>query len=71
MVHMTWEFIDSIKEYFSDFNENFIFSIKLGNNSSLAIKVKGDVRRQVNGMVQIIIGVFYVPGLRTNLLSIG
>ncbi|KAI3472819.1 hypothetical protein Pfo_029948, partial [Paulownia fortunei] len=32
---------------------------------------KGNIRLQVNGIVQITIGVFYVPELKNNLLSIG
>jgi hypothetical protein len=44
--------------------------VKLGNNSSMAVMGKGNIRLLVNGIVQIITGVFYVPDLKNNLLSI-
>ncbi|XP_023006021.1 uncharacterized protein LOC111498899 [Cucurbita maxima] len=59
------------KEYFSDFDGSFRDSMKLGNNSSMVVTEKGNVRLQVNGIIMIITGVFYVPDLRNNLLSIG
>ncbi|RVW64797.1 Retrovirus-related Pol polyprotein from transposon TNT 1-94 [Vitis vinifera] len=59
------------KEYFSDFDGSFRDSVKLGNNTSMVVTGKGNVRLQVNGIAQIITGVFYVPELKNNLLSIG
>jgi len=59
------------KEYFSNFNEKFRESVKLGNNTSMVVSGKGNIRLQVNGIAQIITGVFYVPELKNNLLSIG
>ena len=59
------------KEYFSDFDGSFRDSVKMGNNSSMLVMGKGNIRLQVNGKVQIITGVFYVPELKNNLLSIG
>ncbi|KAJ8628560.1 hypothetical protein MRB53_021883 [Persea americana] len=56
---------------FSDLDASFRESVKLGNNSSMAVYGKGNIRLQVNGVVQIITGVFYVPELKNNLLSIG
>jgi len=58
------------KEIFSDLDEEFYESVKLGNNSTMTVKGKGNVRLQVNGNFQIITGVFYVPDLKNNLLSI-
>ena len=58
------------KEYFSDFDESFRDSVKLGNNSSMVVTGKGNVRVQVNGIIMIITEVFYVPELRNNLLRI-
>ena len=37
------------KEYFSDFDGSFRDSVKLGNNSSMDVMGKGNVRLQVNG----------------------
>lgn len=58
------------KEYFSDFDGSYRDSVKLGNNSSLAVIGKGNIRLQVNGILQIITGVFYVLELMNNLLSL-
>ena len=38
-------------EYFSDFDGSFRDSVKLGNNSSMVVMGKGNVRLQVNGRV--------------------
>jgi len=59
------------KEYFLDFDGRFRDSGKLGNNSSMVVTRKGNVRLEVNGIIMIITGVFYVPDLRNNLLSSG
>jgi hypothetical protein len=59
------------KEMFTDLDDTFRKSVKLGNNSSLAVIGKGNVRMEVNGIMQVITGVFYVPDLQNNLLSIG
>ena len=59
------------KEYFLDFDGSFRDSVKLGNNSSMDVMGKGNVRLQVNGIIMIITGVFYVPKLKNNLLGIG
>ncbi|KAJ8770604.1 hypothetical protein K2173_018095 [Erythroxylum novogranatense] len=59
------------KEFFFDFDESFKDSVKLGNNSSLIVAGKGNIRLQANGMSQLITGVFYVPELKNNLLSVG
>ncbi|KAG8645967.1 hypothetical protein MANES_10G112229v8 [Manihot esculenta] len=59
------------KEYFFDFDANFRDSVKLGNNSSLLVKGKGNIRLVMHGIAQIITSVFFVPELKNNLLSIG
>ncbi|RVW97635.1 Retrovirus-related Pol polyprotein from transposon TNT 1-94 [Vitis vinifera] len=59
------------KDYFSDFDGTFHDSVKLGNNTSMSVLGKGNVRLKVNEMTQIITRVFYVPELKNNLLSIG
>ena len=45
--------------------------MKLGNDSSLTVQGKGKIRMEVNGIVLVITGVFYVLDLKNNLLSIG
>lgn len=59
------------REFFSDFDGDFREKVKLGDNSSMDVMGKGKVRILVNGFVQIITGVFYVPGLQNSLISIG
>ena len=59
------------KQWFSNLDEEFRQSVKLGNNSALDVLGKGNVRLQIAGVTQIITDVFYVPELRNNLLSIG
>ncbi|KAL6316867.1 hypothetical protein AAG906_022585 [Vitis piasezkii] len=49
----------------------FQHTVKLGDNSSMAVTGKGNIRTFVNGIVQLITEVFYVPGLQNNLLSVG
>lgn len=56
---------------FSELDENFRQQVKLGNNTRMTVKGRGNVRLHVNGFNRIIAGVFYVPDLRNNLLSIG
>lgn len=45
--------------------------MKLGNKSNLVVLGKRNVCIKVNGIMQVISGVFYVPELNNNLLSIG
>ena len=57
------------KEYFSELDENFSNSVKLGINSNMVVNGKGNIRIDVNGVISIISGVFYVPELKNNLFS--
>ncbi|CAB4314448.1 unnamed protein product [Prunus armeniaca] len=59
------------KKMFTKLDEKFRETVKLGNDSSLKVQGKGDVKIKVNGVVQTILGVFYVPELRSNLISLG
>ena len=59
------------REIFIELDSNFRESVKLGNDSSLTVKGKGKVRMEVNGIVHVITGVYFVPDLKKNLLSIG
>ncbi|KAM1053550.1 hypothetical protein ACFX2I_000976 [Malus domestica] len=58
-------------DLFSEFDNSFKESVKLGNDSSLTVQGKGSVRMEVDGRIHVITGVFYVPDLKNNLLSIG
>lgn len=59
------------KDFFSELDENFHRSIKLGDNCSIDVMGKGRIHLQVNNISQVISEVFYIPDLKNNLLSIG
>jgi len=59
------------RELFSQFDNNFREQVKLGNNTSLNVQGKGNIRMEINGIIQVITDVFFVPDLKNNLLSIG
>ena len=59
------------KEWFSELDESFSQTVKLGNNTRMDVVGKGIIRMQVNGFTQAISCVYYVPELKNNLLSIG
>ena len=59
------------KDKFSEFDESFRQLVKLGNNTRMHVVGKGNVRLHINGFNHVITGVFYVPELKNNLLSIG
>nr|KYP40105.1 Retrovirus-related Pol polyprotein from transposon TNT 1-94 [Cajanus cajan] len=46
-------------------------TVKLGNDTTMAVEAKGDIRVCINGCSYTITDVYYVPELRTNLLSLG
>ena len=48
------------KEWFSDFDEEFQQSVKLGNNFKMAVLGKGNIRLQVAGVTQVFTDVFYL-----------
>ncbi|KAM1716756.1 hypothetical protein ACFX11_024685 [Malus domestica] len=58
------------RDMFSDFDNNFRESVNLGNDLSLIMLGKGNIRMEIKGMIQVVTGVFYVPELKNNLLSI-
>lgn len=56
---------------FSQLDDKYQHSVKLGNNYKMKIHGKGRVKLCVNGIKHILTDVFYVPGLTNNLLSVG
>ena len=58
------------KEWFSDLDEEFQHSEKLGNNSKMLVLGKGNIKLQIAGVTQVITDVFYIPELKNNLLSV-
>jgi len=59
------------RRWFTKSDESFSQAVKLSNNTRIVVVGKGDIRMQVNGLTQVIFGVYYVPKLKNNLLSIG
>lgn len=47
--HMTGE-----KSWFTELNEDFKHSVRLGNNSRLAVEGKGNIRFEAEGITQVI-----------------
>jgi len=46
-------------------------TVKLGNDTTLEVAAKGSIRVQINNINHVISDVYYVPELKTNLLSLG
>nr|KYP67630.1 Retrovirus-related Pol polyprotein from transposon TNT 1-94 [Cajanus cajan] len=60
------------KRWFTKIHEQGLCNtVKLGNDTTMTVEAKGDIRVSINGCSIIIIDVYYVPELRTNLLSLG
>ncbi|GAU44848.1 hypothetical protein TSUD_112220 [Trifolium subterraneum] len=59
------------KEWLYDFDENVRECVKLGDDSRMEIKGKGNLKLCIGGLTQVITDVYYIPGLKNNLLSIG
>ncbi|GAU28453.1 hypothetical protein TSUD_55040 [Trifolium subterraneum] len=59
------------KEWFFNFDSDYRDSVKLGDDSRMTVMGKGSVKLKINNVVHIISNVYYVPRLKTNLLSIG
>jgi hypothetical protein len=59
------------KDWLSNFDGNFRETVKLGDDSRMAVKGKGNLKLNIEGIVQVITDVYFLPGLKNNLLSIG
>lgn len=59
------------KGWFSNLEEGISQTVKLGNDMTMDVVAKGNVRMQVNGVTQVISDVYFVPELKNNLLSLG
>ncbi|CAL1409822.1 unnamed protein product [Linum trigynum] len=78
-VNTDWWFLDSgcsnhmtgNKKWFTDLNTSAACTVRLGNNTRLEVAGKGTVKLTVNQLPITIQDVFYVPALKSNLLSMG
>jgi transposase InsO family protein len=59
------------KKWFTTLDEAFRHTVKLGNNARMQVMGKGNIKLEVDGLIQVISDVYFVPELRNNLLSIG
>lgn len=59
------------KSLFLDLDESFRNNVKLENKFSIDVKRQDTIRLRVKGRAFRILGVFYVPDLKRNLLNIG
>jgi hypothetical protein len=59
------------KDWLYEFDENYKDSVRLGDDSRMNVMGRGNVKLCINGRIHVITSVFYIPGLKTNLLSIG
>ncbi|CAJ2656475.1 unnamed protein product [Trifolium pratense] len=59
------------KNWLFDFDDTFKDSVKLGDDSKMAVEGKGNLKLYIKGFVQTLTSVYYLPGLKNNLLSIG
>ncbi|GAA0176228.1 hypothetical protein LIER_29259 [Lithospermum erythrorhizon] len=56
---------------FSTLDKNYTHIVKLGNNDKLQVMGKGNVRFSLKGTSYTIFEVYFVPDLKSNLLSVG
>ena len=60
------------KSLFSDLDKTFQRTVKLGNNTSMSVMRKENIKLQLkNNIVHVISSVLYVPELKSNLISLG
>lgn len=59
------------KEWFSEFDSQFRQQVKLGDDRRMQVEGRGNLRLEINGTTQVITAVYFVPGLKNNLLSVG
>ncbi|GAA0154298.1 hypothetical protein LIER_12323 [Lithospermum erythrorhizon] len=56
---------------FTSLDKTFSHSVKLGNNDNLQVTGRGNVKMQVKDTTYTITDVYFVPTLKSNLLSVG
>ncbi|CAL1369375.1 unnamed protein product [Linum trigynum] len=59
------------KNWFTSLDSSFSCNVKLGNGTRLQVAGKGVIRLKIEHKSVVIQEAFYVPGLKTNLLSVG
>lgn len=59
------------REWFVEFDDKFRQHVKLGDDRRMQVEGKGSLRLEINGIIQVISSVYFISGLRNNMLSIG
>lgn len=60
------------KQWFTEIHEEGLNkNVKLGNDTTLNVAVRGSIQVQINDVTHVISDVYYVPELKTNLISLG
>jgi hypothetical protein len=54
------------KEWLFDFDDSFRETVKLGDNSTMSVLGKGNVKLCLEGKISVISNVYYLPNLRNN-----
>ncbi|MCH83489.1 retrovirus-related Pol polyprotein from transposon TNT 1-94 [Trifolium medium] len=52
------------KEWLFDFDDSFKDSVKLGDDSKMAVKGKGNLKLHIEGYIQVFANVYYLSGLK-------
>ena len=59
------------REWFVELDETFKRSVKLGDDRRMSVDGRGKLRLAINGRIQVISDVYFVPELKNNLFSVG
>jgi len=59
------------REWFIELDSGFKQNVRLGDDRRMAVEGKGKLRLEVDGRIQVISDVYFVPGLKNNLFSVG
>ncbi|PNX68295.1 copia-type polyprotein [Trifolium pratense] len=59
------------KNWLFDYDDTFKDSVKLGDDSKMVVEGKRNLKLHIQGFTQILTNVYFLPGLKNNLLSIG
>ena len=68
---ITWAESRRHKSCFCDLDESVRHTVKLANVIRMNVMGKGNMKIEINGMSHIISKVYYIHGLKSNLLSVG
>lgn len=59
------------KEWFIELDDKFRGHVKLGDDRTMSVEARGNVRLEINGVISVLTSVYYIPRLKNNLFSVG